>query len=93
VRQANIPDQFLVNGLVNTFLLLGSRFLIMEQLDYNSGRAVFSMWPMLRGYNQDEVCILELIGSSVEESVGEDLSCRQRNSHCWSHYQETSSTQ
>jgi hypothetical protein len=32
---------FLGNGSVNTFLLLGSRFLIMQQLDYNNGNGVF----------------------------------------------------
>jgi hypothetical protein len=37
-------------GLENTFPLLGSRFLIMQQIDYNNGRAVFSTWAMLRCY-------------------------------------------
>jgi hypothetical protein len=41
-KWADIPEPFLGNGLVNTFPLLGSRFLIMQQLDYNNGRVVFS---------------------------------------------------
>jgi hypothetical protein len=32
---------FLGNGLVNTFPLLSSRFLIMQQLDYNSENGVY----------------------------------------------------
>jgi hypothetical protein len=32
---------FLGNGSVNTFPLLGSRLLIMQQLDYNNGNLVF----------------------------------------------------
>jgi hypothetical protein len=38
------------NGSVNTFLLLGSRFIIMQQLDFNNGVAVFSMWSVLNSY-------------------------------------------
>jgi hypothetical protein len=41
---------FLGNSWVNTFPLLGSRFLIMQQLDYNNGNEVFSMWSVLRCY-------------------------------------------
>jgi hypothetical protein len=41
VRLQDIRGMFLDNGLVNTFPLLGSRFLIMKQLDYNNGRTVF----------------------------------------------------
>jgi hypothetical protein len=40
-RWADIPGLFLGNGSVNTFPLLGSRFLITQQLDYNNRRAVF----------------------------------------------------
>jgi hypothetical protein len=54
-RWADIPGPFLGNGSVNTFPLLGNRFLIMQQLDYNSGRAVFSAWFALRGYKWNEV--------------------------------------
>lgn len=42
-RWADMPDLFLGNDLVNIFPLLGSRFLIMQQWDYNIGRAVFSV--------------------------------------------------
>jgi hypothetical protein len=41
-RWADIPGPFLGNSSVNTFPLLDSRFLIMQQLYYNSGRDVFS---------------------------------------------------
>jgi hypothetical protein len=54
-RCADIPGPYLGNGSVNTFLLLGSRFLIMQQLNYNSGRVVFSTWSVPRGYKRDEV--------------------------------------
>jgi hypothetical protein len=47
-RKANIPDPFLGNSSVNKFPLLGSSFLIMQQLDYNNATAVFSMWSVLR---------------------------------------------
>jgi hypothetical protein len=38
---ADILGLFLGNTLVNMFPFLGSRFLIMQQLDYNNERAVF----------------------------------------------------
>jgi hypothetical protein len=57
---------FLGNGSVNTFPLLGSRFLIMQQLDYNSGNRVFLRGPcrdvISNGENQS-------LGSSVREAV------------------------
>jgi hypothetical protein len=43
---------FLGNGSVNTFPLLGSIFLIMQQLDYNNRNGVFYMWSALRSYKQ-----------------------------------------
>jgi hypothetical protein len=55
MRWADIPGPFPGTGSVSTFLLLGSRLLIMRQLDYNSERAVFSVWFTLKGYKQDEV--------------------------------------
>jgi hypothetical protein len=45
---------FLGNGSVNTVPLLGSRLLIMQQLGYNNGRALFSTWSVQRGYKLDE---------------------------------------
>jgi hypothetical protein len=54
-RWADLPGPFLGNGLVNTFPLLASRSLIIKQLDYNNGRAVFSTWYVPRGNKQDEV--------------------------------------
>jgi hypothetical protein len=43
---------FLANSLINTFLLLASRVLIMEQLGYNNENTVFSIWSMLRCYKR-----------------------------------------
>jgi hypothetical protein len=37
----DIPDPFLDNGSVNVVPLLGSRFSIIQHLDYKNGRAVF----------------------------------------------------
>jgi hypothetical protein len=45
--------------------LLGSRFLILQQLDYTNGRTVFSMWSMSRCYKQGT----KLVDSSVQQSV------------------------
>jgi hypothetical protein len=40
-RWVNIPELFLDSGSVNTFLLPGSRFLILQQLEHNYRSAVF----------------------------------------------------
>jgi hypothetical protein len=53
VRWADIPGPFPGNGSVNTFPLLDSRFLIMQQLDYSTGRAVFTIWSVPRCYKQE----------------------------------------
>jgi hypothetical protein len=56
------------------FPLLGRRFLIMQQLDYNSGRAVFSIVVRAerllerRGFEHSQ-----LIVSSIQESVRRGL--------------------
>jgi hypothetical protein len=50
MRWADIPGPFLSNGSVNMFPFLGSRSLIMKQLDYSNRRAVFPMWSMPRCY-------------------------------------------
>jgi hypothetical protein len=52
---------FLGSGSVNTFPLLGRRFLIMQQLDYNNGRTVFSMWSMPRCYNWEVWSVVSLV--------------------------------
>jgi hypothetical protein len=44
-RWANILDPFLSNSSENTFPLLGSRFLITQQLDFNNGREGFLRGP------------------------------------------------
>jgi hypothetical protein len=36
---------FLDNGSVNTFTLLGSKFLIMHKFDYNKGNGIFLRGP------------------------------------------------
>jgi hypothetical protein len=51
---------FLGNGSVNTFRLLGSRFLIMQQLDYNNGTGMFSMWSVPRCCKQRAKLSVEL---------------------------------
>jgi hypothetical protein len=69
-RWADIPGPFLGNGSVNIFPLLGGRFLMMQLLDYNNGRAVFSTWSVPRGYKRDEVRrLVQVRVSSVRESV------------------------
>jgi hypothetical protein len=55
------------NGSVNTFPLLGSRFLIMQQLDHNNGKIVFSLWSVPRCYTQGAG--LDSVDSSERESV------------------------
>jgi hypothetical protein len=52
------------------FPMLGSRFLIMQQLDYNNGRSMFSKWSLPRCYKQG---ISQFIVSSVRESVKRGL--------------------
>jgi hypothetical protein len=66
-KWADIPGPFLGTGSVNTFRLLGSGFLIILQLDYNNGRAVFSTWSVPRSYKRDEVP--SLVDGSVLESM------------------------
>jgi hypothetical protein len=51
-RGADIPGPFLGNDSINMFPLLGSRFLIMQQSDYNDGRAMFSMLSVPRCYEK-----------------------------------------
>jgi hypothetical protein len=81
VRWAEIPRPFLGNGSLNTCPLLGSRFLIMQQLDYNSERAIFSM-VLLSGYKQDEVWSL-VHSEFVQESVKRGFECiKLKNLHC-----------
>jgi hypothetical protein len=73
---ADIPGPFLGNSSVKMLPLLGSRFLIMQQLDYNNRRSVFFMWSVVRGCKQDEVWSLvtcQLIVSSVWESMKREL--------------------
>jgi hypothetical protein len=79
---------FLGSGLINTFLLLGSRFLIMQQLDYNNGNGMFSVWSMLKYYTQGAKDSWEL--SSVQETVKRGLAGGRRISDVKIHYQETS---
>jgi hypothetical protein len=66
---ADVPGTFLDNGLVHTSPLLGSRFLIIQQLDYNSGRPVSSTWYVPICYKQGT----RSFDSSVRESVKKGL--------------------
>jgi hypothetical protein len=40
---------FLSNGSVNTFPLLGNRFLIIQNFDYSNGNEMFLSGPCLNG--------------------------------------------
>jgi hypothetical protein len=72
---------FLSNGSVNTFPLLCSRSLVMQQLDYNIGNQKFSMWFMPRCYKQGIKLSLQL--SSVREaSKGEPECVKLKNLRC-----------
>jgi hypothetical protein len=69
-RWLSKQQPFLDSGLVNTFLLLGSRFLIMQHLDYSSGRTFF----FLRGLCRDVIgkgrqLIVSLYGSLQRENL------------------------
>jgi hypothetical protein len=44
-RQADITDPFLGNGSVNTFPLLGRRFLLMQQFGCNNENVIFLHGP------------------------------------------------
>jgi hypothetical protein len=57
-----MPGPFLGNGSVNTFPLLGSRFLIIQQLNYNNGTAVFFAGSMPTGCKRDD-------GWSLDENI------------------------
>jgi hypothetical protein len=51
------------------FLLISSRFLIIQEIGYNNGRALFSMWSIPRYYKQGR----RSIDNSVRESVKRGL--------------------
>jgi hypothetical protein len=53
------------------FPMLGSRLLIMQQLDYNNGTAVFSTWSVSRSYKRDEVS--SLVESEFCKGVCEEI--------------------
>jgi hypothetical protein len=59
--------------LGNTLPLLGSRFLIMQQLDYNNGNWVFLRGPCRDVINKGQS---QLSGSSVREAVKRNLVAR-----------------
>jgi hypothetical protein len=67
-RWADIPAPLLGSGSVNTFPFLGSRDLILQQLDYNE-KAVIPMWSVLRCYKQGT----KSVDSSVWESMKRGL--------------------
>jgi hypothetical protein len=65
----DIPEPCLGNGKIITFPLLGTRFLITQQFDYNNGIAVFSAWAVPSGCKQDEVQSLVNSWSGGEEKT------------------------
>jgi hypothetical protein len=67
-RCADIPGPFLGNGSVNMSPFLGSRFLIMQQLDYNNGRGVFTMWSVPR-YKEGTRLVLSSVWESVKRGL------------------------
>jgi hypothetical protein len=82
-RWVDIPDPFLGSGSVNTFPLPGSRFLIMQQLDFNNGRAVSYVVRAEWLQTRDKVRPSQLRVSSVQESVKEGLErVKLKNLHC-----------
>jgi hypothetical protein len=78
---------FLGNGWVNIFPLLGSRFLIMQQLDYNSGRAVYSMWSVPRCYSEERTRNggrrITTVRSCCQRSVGVNTAGWKWHSGCY----------
>jgi hypothetical protein len=71
---------FLGNGSVNTFALLGSRLLIMQQLDCNNGNGVFLRGPCPDVINKGQS---QLRVSSVPEAVKKLLELvKLKNLHC-----------
>jgi hypothetical protein len=69
LQDGQIPRPFLGNGLVNTFLLLGSRFLITQLLDYNNGRTVFSTWCVEMLQARDKVSLVSSVWESVKRGL------------------------
>jgi hypothetical protein len=68
------------NSSVNMFPLLGSTFLIMQQLDYSNGNGVF-----LHGPSRDVISKgqSQLLVTSVQESVKRGPeSVKLKNLHC-----------
>jgi hypothetical protein len=79
-RQLCKQRPFLGNGSVNSFPLLGSRFLIMQQLDYNNGNGVFLRVPLRDVYKQGTKSIVREFCTGVREerTWGSEL----KNLHC-----------
>jgi hypothetical protein len=69
-RWADIPGSFLDNGSVNTLPLLGSRFLIMQQLDGTIKDLCFLCGPCRDVISKEH---RQLRDSSVRESVKNGL--------------------
>jgi hypothetical protein len=62
------------NGSVNTFLPLGSRFLITQKLDYKI-EELFPAWSVPRCYNQGtrsvDISVLESVKRGLESEAEE----------------------
>jgi hypothetical protein len=72
------------NGSVNTFPLVGSRFLILQQLEYDNENGV-STWSVPRCYKQGTKSVVEI--SSWESVKRRPELVKLKNFHVRSFYQ------
>jgi hypothetical protein len=76
---ADTRDPFLGNDSVNTFPLLGSRFIIIQKLDYNKGTTVSSTWSVPKCYKQGTKSVknsaLEFVKRGLELVMLKNLHC------------------
>jgi hypothetical protein len=71
------------NGSVNTFPLLGSRFLIMQQLDYNNGNGVFLRGPCRDIISKGQSQLLRVQFNSTRKALKRGPErVKLKNFHC-----------
>jgi hypothetical protein len=68
-RRRDIPGPFLGKGSIDAFPLIGSRSLIIQQLDHNGG-TVFSAWSVLGYYKQGTNSLDSLMVLTPRETGG-----------------------